>query len=283
MVHLPFYSRSHWGRWLVVVWLFVGMLSLNSAIAQTTKAPLPLTGQIMDNAGMISAAVEARLLSKLAAHETKSGNQIVVLTIPSLNGENLEDYSLRLGRGWKLGQKDLNNGVLFLVAKADRKMRIEVGYGLEGTLTDAIASLIIRETITPFFKQGNFDLGIEKGADQIVTVLESDEAALQAWRERAESQSYDEDKDGWIIFFIFGCWFFIFFSSWITGWLTKKFGREIKPGHYRWLGMDAGPNAPKPKRSGSGSHRGGWGGSSGGGGFSGGGGGFGGGGSSGGW
>ena len=267
--------------------LVLMLVSINTqeAFAQSSKAIPQLTGRVVDQAAMLSAQSEANLVAKLEEHERKTGNQIAVLTILSLNGDSLEDYSLRVARGWALGQKDLNNGVLFLVAKNDRKIRIETGYGVEGTLTDAIASFIIRQTVTPLFKQGQFDGGIVAGTGQIIEVLEADEAALETWKNRAKS-SADKDAEWPLILFI-AIWLMIFFGGPLKSILVRTFGSEVKPGHYRWLGFDAGPNAPKPKRSKNssggwvGGGGGGW--SSGGGGFSGGGGSFGGGGSSGGW
>ena len=254
-----------------------------SAFAQSKKPVPALSGRIVDQAVMMSAQGRAQLIAALEAHEQKTGNQIAVLTIPSLNGEVLEDYSLRVARKWALGQKDLNNGVLFLIAKNDRKMRIEVGYGLEGTLTDAISSFIIRQTVRPLFKQGLFNGGIVAGTGQVIEVLEADEAALDTWKQRAKKKKGGGDPNWPIVLFI-ALWAMIFFGGFVSSFLVRTFGREIKPGHYRWLGMDAGPNAPKPKRSSSRSGSGGgWSSGGGGGGFSGGGGSFGGGGSSGGW
>lgn len=241
-----------------------------------------LTGRVVDLASMINAADEADLTARLKAHEETTGNQVAVLTIPSLQGEALEDFSLRVARTWALGQKELNNGVLFLVAKNDRKMRIEVGYGLEGTLTDAIASFIIRGTITPLFKQGLFNGGIVAGTGQIIDVLESDEAALEEWRHRSEKTSSGKDPE-WPFYIFIALWLMIMFGGLLSNILVRLFGREISPGHYRWLGFDAGPNAPRSKSRGRSSSGGGWSGGSSGGGFSGGGGSFGGGGSSGGW
>ena len=161
-------------------------------------------------------------------------------------------------------------------------MRIEVGYGLEGTLTDAIASFIIRQTIAPLFRQGMFNGGIVAGTGQMIDVLESDEAALEEWRNRSRKTSSGEDPE-WPFYIFVALWLMIMFGGLVSSILVRTFGREIKPGHYRWLGIDAGPNAPRSKRSGRSSRGGGWSGGSSGGGFSGGGGSFGGGGSSGGW
>lgn len=268
-------------NWLLGPSLAVVCLLIVSSSAWAQKAVPELTGRVVDLAQMIDANDEADLVARLAAHEQSTGNQIAVLTVDSLAGENLEEFSLRVARTWALGQKDRDNGVLFLVAKNDRKMRIEVGYGLEGTLTDAIASFIIRQTVAPLFRQGLFNGGIVAGTGQIIDVLESDEAALQEWKDRSAPTSSGEEPE-WPIYFFIALWLMIMFGGLVSNILVRMFGREIKPGHYRWLGMDAGPNAPRRKSSSS-SGGGSWSSGGGGGGFSGGGGSFGGGGSSGGW
>ncbi|EFL89349.1 protein YgcG [Ahrensia sp. R2A130] len=268
------------------------VLMVTSALSQALP---PLSGRVIDSAGILSPSVEQQITAKLAAHEAKSGNQVVVYTVTDLRGRTIEGEALKLLRGWGLGQAELNNGVLFIIAKDDRKMRIETGYGVEGTLTDAIASLIIRNTVTPAFKQGNFELGIANGVNRMVEVLEADEAALEEWKTRAKpkpTSDWASDPVG-IIFII--VWGLIFFGPILMSFLVRTFGKKIKPDHYEWLGMEAGKNSPaakkrrKRRRSSGGvivGGGGGWGGSSGGfggGGFSGGGGGGGGGGASGGW
>lgn len=122
---------------------------------------------VNDLADIVSAPTEKNLNQKLAAFEKQTGNQLAVLTIPSLEGENLEAYANAVFNEWKIGQKTHNNGVLLLIAKSDRKLRIEVGYGLEHLLSDGEAGRIIRRVITPQFKQGNFDLGITQGIQSI--------------------------------------------------------------------------------------------------------------------
>ena len=119
-----------------------------------------LAGRVVDLGGVLDDATEAALTARLAAHEDSTSNQIVVLTIPSLDGEVLEAYATRVFRVWGLGQADRDNGVLLLVAVADRELRIEVGYGLEGALTDATAGSIIRNEIVPRFRDGDFDGGV---------------------------------------------------------------------------------------------------------------------------
>ena len=136
-------------------------------------ADLPaLTGRVVDNAGIIDAVTEAALTRKLADFETKSSDQIVVATIPSLDAEEIEPYATRLFRLWKLGTAKENNGVLLLVALNDRKMRIEVGYGLEGTLTNLHCKRIIEHDMVPAFRAGDFSGGISKAVDDMVMVLE---------------------------------------------------------------------------------------------------------------
>jgi uncharacterized protein len=135
----------------------------------------PLTGRIVDLAHLLTADVQTSLSDDLAEHERKTGNQIAVLTLPSLEGEPLEEYSHRVATAWKLGQKGSDNGVLLLVVPRERRLRIEVGYGLEGKLTDAHTSRIIRNIIVPHFKTGDFAGGIAEGLKAIVGTLEGTE------------------------------------------------------------------------------------------------------------
>ena len=141
-------------------------------------AELPvLTGHVVDNADIIDAATEAALTQKLADFETKGSDQIVVATINSLGGEEIEPYANRLFNFWQLGQAGKNNGVLLLVARNDRKMRIEVGYGLEGALTNSHAARIIENDMVPAFRAGDFSGGLSKAVDDIIKVLEDSHGA----------------------------------------------------------------------------------------------------------
>ena len=137
----------------------------------------PLTGRIVDLARLIPSDVEASLTAELAEHERKTGNQIAVLTLPSLEGEPIEAYSHRVATTWKLGQKGSDNGVLLLVVPAERRLRIEVGYGLEGTLTDAATSRIIRQLLAPRFRGGDFPGGITAGVHGIMRTIEGTDAS----------------------------------------------------------------------------------------------------------
>ena len=128
-----------------------------------------------DFADLISSDTESRIITSLEDFETRTGHQVVVLTIASLEGEALEEFSLRVAETWGLGRAEQDDGVLLLIAKNDRKMRIEVGYGLEADLTDAESGRILRNILTPHFKAGDFDDGIEQGVAAIIDTLEGKE------------------------------------------------------------------------------------------------------------
>ena len=131
-----------------------------------------LTGRVTDNADILSKETRRTITESLKAHEQKTGNQITVLTIRSLEGESIEEYAVAVFNAWKLGQKGKDNGILVVVAPNDRRMRIEVGYGLEGILPDGLAGSIIRTIMTPQFKTGNYNGGIQAGIQAIIDVLE---------------------------------------------------------------------------------------------------------------
>jgi len=141
-----------------------------------------LSGRVVDEANILDASQRAALTQKLSDLETKSTDQLVVVTLKSLQGTSIEDYGYQLGRQWQIGQKGKNNGVLLIVAPSERKVRIEVGYGLEGTLTDAISRLIIENSILPRFRANDFPGGISRGADDIIQVLTG---GAEEWRQRA--------------------------------------------------------------------------------------------------
>ena len=145
-----------------------------------------LTGRVVDQAGILSSAVKAELETALAAHENNTTNQVVVVTLESLNGANIEEYSLELGRRWGIGQKGKDNGALLVVAPNDKQIRIEVGYGLEGILTDALSSNIINYYIIPEFKKGDIQNGIKIGTQKIIALLEGDESAKKEIEAQAD-------------------------------------------------------------------------------------------------
>ena len=173
----------------------------------------PLSGRVVDQANVMTAESSKDVEAKSKALEDKSGIQLVVATVKSLQGSDIDTYANELFRFWKLGQAQKNNGVLLLVAPAEHKVRIEVGYGLEGTLTDALSSVIISSAIIPRFKTNDFSGGIERGVDGIISVLSGDSADWQPKVDvRQEDASADFDKLFPILFFLlvlFICWYLI--------------------------------------------------------------------------
>jgi uncharacterized protein len=153
-------------------------LCLFAAIAFALDFPA-LTGRVVDQAGVMSEASKSDVEAKSKALEDKSGIQLVVATVKSLQGNDIETYANQLARFWKLGEAKKNNGVLLLVAPTEHKVRIEVGYGLEGTLTDALSSVIIASAILPRFRNNDYSGGIERGVDGIISVLSGDSAEWQ--------------------------------------------------------------------------------------------------------
>jgi uncharacterized protein len=168
--------------------LVVALAFVNLALAYTFP---PLTGRVVDQANIIPQAVSGRITAKLASLESKSGIQLVVATVKSLEGDEIEPYANALFRAWGLGEKQKNNGVLLLVAPNEHKVRIEAGYGLEGTLTDALSKIIITNAIAPRFKAGDFGGGVERGVDDIITVLTTDSSE---WQRRPDLRIVSQDS-----------------------------------------------------------------------------------------
>jgi uncharacterized protein len=164
-------------------WLALPVLLVLAATALAQGLTFPtLSGRVVDEAGILDAGTRAALTQKLAALEEKTTDQLVVATVRSLHGTSVEDYANRLFRQWKLGQAQKNNGVLLLVAPTERRARIEVGYGLEGTLPDAVGKLIIENGIVPRFRANDFAGGITRAVDDIIQVLTGD---AEEWKQRA--------------------------------------------------------------------------------------------------
>jgi uncharacterized protein len=156
---------------------------LSLAVVPALALVLPaLSGRVVDDANILDPPTRAALDRKLAELEAKTTDQLVVVTLKSLQGTSVEDFGVQLGRAWRIGQQNKNNGVLLIVAPSERKVRIEVGYGLEGTLTDAISRLIIENSILPRFRANDFPGGISRGVDDIIQVLTG---GAEEWRQRA--------------------------------------------------------------------------------------------------
>ena len=155
---------------LLYLWLAIGLC----LSARADVAVPPLTGHVIDQTATLSAAEISQLEQMLRDFETKKGSQIAVLIVPSTEPEAIEQYSIRVAEAWKLGRQKVDDGAILLIAKNDRKLRIEVGYGLEGALTDIASKRIISEIITPHFKQGDFNAGITAGVQQIMRVIDGE-------------------------------------------------------------------------------------------------------------
>jgi uncharacterized protein len=263
--------------------LFLAGLALASAApGQTFPA---LTGRVVDNANLLPPVEEAALSQKLEALEKSSGRQFVVATIPSLEGRTIEDYGYRLGRSWGIGDESKDDGTILLVAPNERKVRIETGYGIRPVLTDAVSSVIIRNSILPAFRDGDYPRGIREGADQVITMLQlrQAEAERRAQEIGARQEARETERGGgsiWPLLF----WAFILFFV-----ILPMFRRGRKGRRYRRRGgfpiIIWGPGMGGGWGGGGSGGFGGFGGGGGGGfgGFSGGGGSFGGGGASGSW
>ena len=161
----------------VLLIALTAILSAPAALAQDGPSFPPLSGRVVDAANLLDARAARALSDALAAHEQASSDQVVVATVPSLEGYAIADYANRLGRAWGIGTAENDNGVLLLVAPNERGVRIEVGYGLEGALTDALSSIIIRREILPAFRGGDYTTGIEAGVASILAAIEGEYTA----------------------------------------------------------------------------------------------------------
>ena len=238
---------------MVPIPFFLGVFLLGLPILSALEVPKRADGYVTDRAGLLSSSAKANLENTLRSFEEKTSNQVVVATFPSLEGDSLEDFSIRLAGAWKVGQKGKDNGVIFLIFKNDRKIRIEVGYGLEGVLPDALAGQIISQVVAPYFRKGDYEGGILAGTDAIIKATQGEYKGVP--------QS-DRSSDAGKVIMLFGIFFL--FHLWVRSHSSRIGGRRGRYGGF-YIGGGYG------------------GGGFGGGGFSGGGGGFGGGGASGGW
>jgi uncharacterized protein len=252
--------------------LVVVLLALLLAPAHAEPKFPELTGRVVDEAGLLSGQDTAAINSELAALEAKSSDQLAVVTLKSLQGYPIEDFGYQLGRKWGIGQKGKDNGVLLIVAPNERKVRIEVGYGLEPVLTDALSNIIIQNAILPAFRRGNYAAGIRAGVRDIKDVLLGDAEAV---KERAKQDRRSSQSDTLqLILFLF--WMaLVVYIIWAV-YRSARSGQSVVGGRRRRGGPVVVPGN-------SGSWGGGWSNGGGGGGWSGGGGSFGGGGSSGSW
>ena len=283
---------------------FLALLLCWAFAALADVAVPPLSGRVVDQTGTLSSGDVASLTQTLKDFETRKGTQIAVLIVPTTAPETIDQYSIRVAEAWKIGRKKIDDGAILLIAKDDRKLRIEVGYGLEGALTDATSRRIIDETITPKFKGGDFAGGISAGVDQIIRVADGEPLPAPAQQREDSGSSLDQLINPFNPFVIIGVLVLGAFLRSILGRLVGSVATGGLIGIVAWLivgslvvSLIAGAIASvftlfsDSLASGGGGRGGGfvggggssWSGSSGGGGFSGGGGSFGGGGASGSW
>jgi uncharacterized protein len=257
--------------------LLVLLASAGLALADP-KFP-PLTGRVVDDAQVLSPASEQKLDGELADLEAKTGHQLVVATVPDLQGYEIEDYGYQLGRAWKLGRKGVDDGAILLVAPKERKVRVEVGYGLEGVLTDALSSVILQTKVLPQFREGRMEQGVVDGAEALIQQLSlpDDEAKAQVAQAAKVTPVEARGFAGVPIIFV------VLIVFWILGGILRGFGGRRGRRSGLWWLLPLLLSSSSRGGRGGGWSGGGGGGGFGGGGFSGGGGSFGGGGSSGSW
>ena len=269
-------------RWLHRLWLMFAV-ALWSVCAQTgtsfaSDPAFPeLTGRVVDGAGLLTPGQQAALTTSLASLENRSTDQVVVVTVPSLQGYPIEDYANRLFRHWQIGQKNKNNGILLVVAPTERKVRIEVGYGLEPIITDGLSSNIVQNRILPVFRRGDFAGGIMAGVKDIEDSLLGDPEEVK--KRAAGGGRQDSNQSNWADWLPLLFWLaIVLFIVW-NNYRAMKYG-AVGSGGRRGGGVIIIPGGLGGSGSWGGGGGGGW---SGGGGFGGGGGSSGGGGASGGW
>jgi uncharacterized protein len=183
-------ARLSLGFWL----LFVCQITPVWAYVEIPK----LSSRVTDLAGTLSAGQAQALESKLAAFEAKKGSQIAILIVPTTQPEDIAEFGVKVADLWRIGRKGVDDGLILIIAKNDRKLRLEVGYGLEGVIPDAIAKRIIAETITPYFKNGDFAGGIDAGVDQVISLIEGETLP------EPTQQPYSQQNEGGYMFLLFG-------------------------------------------------------------------------------
>lgn len=205
------------------------VLAFSFSVAFAAPKFPALTGRVVDDANILSPQAEAELTTELANLEAQTGRQLVVATLPDLQGYEIEDYGYQLLRTWGIGDKDRDDGVVLIVAPAERKVRIEVGYGLEPVLTDALSSLIINQRIIPAFKEGRMEQGVVDGAHAIVQQLSLPEGEARA-AAAASARQQTEEGGGigpatiLVIFIVF----------WLLSGVLGGFGRRGRRGGSLW-------------------------------------------------
>lgn len=278
---------------IVLITVFTFLFSIGFSVTIPDRP----SGRVSDFAGLLSAETKQALENKLEAFEIQTTNQVAVAIFQSLEGESLEDFSIRLASKWKIGQKGVDNGVILLIFPAEKKVRIEVGYGLEGVLSDAASSSIIRNILAPKFRTGDYNGGVSDTVKAIMMTISGELKPLELIEDRRSSNRrvpMDLAKIKGLLLFIAGAFAFLLFIDFFRFQSYNSTHKRYRDRYsfLEWMMLFAISFAiikifmlmlMSGGRGGYGGGRGGFGGGSSGGGFSGGGGGFGGGGASGGW
>jgi uncharacterized protein len=200
-----------------------GLLLLLFLVAVWAQVPVPdLSQRVTDLAATPSAAQVNALENKLAGFEAKQGSQIAVLIVPTTQPEDIAQFGIRVADAWKIGRENVDDGVILIIAKDDRKLRLEVGYGLEGAIPDAIAKRVIAETITPYFKTGDFAGGIDAGVTQLMRLIEGE--ALPAPQQEPNARGDD------------GAFMFLLFAGIIAGFVLSAMLGRVMGGMLAGLG-----------------------------------------------
>lgn len=198
-------------------WMLIwAVLALPQPAAALDVPPKPTTSPVVDQANVLSDQQETQLSDTIEAARKKTGNQIGILVISSLDGESIEEYSIKVARSWGIGTKERNNGVLLLAAINDRKLRIEVGYGLEGALTDARSSRIIRDRIAPEFRQGHYYVGLDSGVQGINAAIQNEVDPKLGDELSSERQRKGGFPFEWLAFLLFAL------PSWLASILARS-------------------------------------------------------------
>jgi len=209
---------------LLLGWIFPA-LTTSLAPALANVAVPPLVGRVVDQTGTLSASSAEELQQSIRAFEARKGSQVAVLIVPTTDGEAIEQFSLRVAEAWKIGRKRIDDGVLLVVAKNDRHLRIEVGYGLEGALTDVTAKRIIDEIITPRFRNSDFTGGISAGIDRIMRIIDGEKLPAPPPR---QSQPQQGLQSTWLLDHLNPFNPFLIFALFVAGGILRTtLGRLI--------------------------------------------------------
>ena len=211
------------------------------ALEALAEVPVPaLKARVTDLTGTLSAEQKSTLEQRIAAFEAKKGSQLALLMLPTTKPEEIEQYSIRVAEAWKIGRKGTDDGVILIVAKDDRRLRIEVGYGLEGAIPDGVANRVISETITPRFKAGDFYGGISAGVDQLIRLVEGEKLPPPSSQQSRQSSAQGIDFMQWIVPAIF---FVIIVGGILKAVLVRVMGSAaagLAAGVIAWLVLGLG-------------------------------------------